>query len=83
MAIGNYGLYKTSTGIIENIIVWDNENTDAIWPEGYSIILISDIVGTWSSCGIGWSYINGEFVEPPKPANYVEPEWPADRPALT
>jgi hypothetical protein len=70
MAAQEYGLYNTSTGLIENIITWDAQaSPDVTWPVGYAVIMfpVPTTQGTWSVLGIGWSYINGQFVEPPNP----------------
>ena len=69
MADKSYGLYHTATGFIVNVVTWDEElNPHITWPDGYSVVVIPDNVqSTWLGCGIGWSYINGQFVEPPKP----------------
>lgn len=65
----NYAYYNTSTGLIENVIcIQDDVVGTLTWPEGYGIVVIpTDLSGQWSQCGIGWSYINGEFIEPPEP----------------
>lgn len=70
MAVQEYGLYNTSTGLIENIVVWDAQaSPDVTWPVGYAVIMFPVPItqGSWSVLGIGWSYINGQFVEPPNP----------------
>lgn len=79
MSLNNYAYFNTSTGLIENVIyVEDAVAPTLVWPEGYAIVDIPDgLAGEWSMCGIGWSYINGQFVEPPKPPEPVPPETPA------
>lgn len=69
MALNNYAYYNTQTGLIENVIWVEDEVVSTLtWPEGYAVVDIPDgLAGTWSACGIGWSYINGEFIEPPMP----------------
>lgn len=70
MALNDYAYYNTTTGLIENVIWCDDAVAPTlVWPEGYAIVDIPDggIYGEWSACGIGWSYINGQFVEPPNP----------------
>jgi len=70
MALNDYAYYSTQTGLIENVIlIEDNVAPTLVWPEGYAIIDIPDggIAGKWSMCGAGWSYINGQFVEPSNP----------------
>lgn len=75
MALNNYAYYNTQTGLIENVIWVEDEVVPTLtWPEGYAVVDIpDDISGTWSTCGIGWSYINGEFVEPPMPEPEPQP----------
>ena len=68
MALNDYAYYNTTTGLIENVLWIDDAVAPTlVWPEGYAIVDIptGGISGTWSMCGIGWSYINGQFVEPP------------------
>jgi hypothetical protein len=70
MAAQEYGLYNTTTGLIENIVVWDAEASPGVtWPDGYAVVLIPvpPVQGAWSVLGIGWSYIGGQFIEPPNP----------------
>ena len=70
MEPNNYAYYNIETGLIENII-WVTEDVapTLIWPDGYAIVDIPDsLVGEWSACGIGWSYIDGKFIEPENPA---------------
>lgn len=70
MALNDYAYYNVSTGLIENVIWIEDEVAPTLeWPEGYAIVDIppGGISGEWSMCGIGWSYIDGQFVEPPKP----------------
>ena len=68
MALNDYAYYNTTTGLIENVLwIEDDVAPTLTWPEGYAIadIPTGGIAGAWSMCGIGWSYINGQFVEPP------------------
>lgn len=69
MTPNNYAYYNTSTGLIENVIyIEDTVAPTLTWPEGYAIVDIPDgLHGDWSMCGMGWSYIDGQFVEPPNP----------------
>ena len=81
MSINNYAYYKKSNGYIENIICIDDAHVNTLkWPEDYDIVVMpaETILGTWSSMGVGWSYINGQFVEPEKP---IPPEKPPAPPA--
>jgi|688.fasta_scaffold1859866_1 hypothetical protein len=70
MTLNDYAYYNTQTGLIENVIYCDDEVAPTlVWPEGYAIVDIptGGVPGEWSTCGIGWFYINGQFVEPPEP----------------
>jgi hypothetical protein len=70
MALNDYAYYNTSTGLIENVIYIEDEVAlTLVWPEGYAVVDLPTPVlgGTWSTCGIGWSYVDGQFVEPPEP----------------
>lgn len=76
MALNNYAYYNTETGLIENVILIEDEVAPTLtWPAGYAIVDIPNgLVGAWSMCTVGWSYINGQFVEPPPPPEPVQPE---------
>lgn len=68
MALNDYAYYNLETGLIENVIWLDDANVASLVdfpPAGYAIVDIptGGIAGEWSMCGIGWSYINGQFVE--------------------
>lgn len=70
MPLNNYAYYNIGTGLIENVLYIEDAVAPTLtWPEGYAIVDIPDnaLEGAWSSCGIGWSYIDGQFVEPPRP----------------
>ena len=72
MALNDYAYYNIESGLISNVIWLDDQNLDQLVnfpPEGYAIVDIptGGICGEYSMCGIGWSYINGSFVEPPNP----------------
>jgi hypothetical protein len=67
MALNDFAYYNTQTGLIENVILVDNDIVSTLTlPEGYALVDIPDggISGKWSMCRAGWSYINGQFVEP-------------------
>jgi hypothetical protein len=49
-------------GVIENAFYW-NEGQDYPTEKGYSIVRIDNV----QNCGIGWTYIDGEFAEPVYP----------------
>lgn len=68
MALNDYAYYNTATGLIENVVwIEDDVAPTLTWPDGYAIVDIptGGVTGSWSMCGIGWSYVNGQFVEPP------------------
>jgi hypothetical protein len=69
MAVNNFAYYNIATELIENVIYIEDDLAPTLeWPAGYAIVDIPDgLAGTWSMCGIGWSYINGQFVEPSQP----------------
>jgi hypothetical protein len=64
----NYAWINLADGVVENVICYDGV-TPIELPQG--IILVEypneGIVGSWSAMGPGWSYIDGQFVEPPQP----------------
>jgi len=53
-----YAVISSETNIVDNVIIWDGM---APWatPAGYYTAPIGD-----SGAGIGWSYVNGQFVAP-------------------
>ena len=70
MALNDYAYYNIQTGLIENVLWIETDVASTLtWPDGYAIVDIPDggVPGTWSMCGIGWSYLNGQFIEPPEP----------------
>lgn len=81
MSLNNYAYYAVSTGLIENVLWIEDAVAPTLeWPEGYAIVDIpNDLSGEYSMCGIGWTYIGGEFIEPPMP----EPVPLADQPVTT
>ena len=64
----NFAWINTDNNLVENVIYYDGE-TPLVLPD--NIILVEypteGIQGTWSSLSPGWSYIDGQFVEPPQP----------------
>ena len=76
MALNDYAYYDTVTGLIENIIlIEDDVAATLVWPKGYAIVDIptGGVAGVWSMCTPGWSYINGQFIEPPQPPEPIQP----------
>lgn len=78
MALNDYAYYDTTTGLIENVVWLDDAHISELVdypPEGYAIVDIPTPPPTveWSTCGIGWYYIDGQFVEPPAPPAPVQP----------
>jgi hypothetical protein len=45
--------------LIENAFYW-NEGQEYPCENGYSIVRIDEV----ENCGIGWTYIDGQFAEP-------------------
>lgn len=69
MALQDYAIYRLSDGYIDNTVWWDDATP---WepPADHGAVIIPNngaYPGKWSMCGIGWSYINGQFIEPPNP----------------
>jgi hypothetical protein len=64
----NFAWVNTETEFIENVIVYDGV-TEIAFPPNVLLVEIPEegIVGAWSMAGIGWKYVNGQFVEPPLP----------------
>lgn len=54
---------EIKNAVIVNVTVWLEV------PDGEQYVDITDI----PNVGIGWSYINGQFVEPPAPPAPVQP----------
>lgn len=83
----DYAYYNTTTGLIENVLYIEAEVAPTlVWPDGYAIVEIpgeEGLAGEWSMCGIGWSYINGQFVEPPMPQPAPETDQPTTSGAQT
>ena len=70
MALTDWAIYRLSDGYIDNVIWYDPDTAQYTPPEDHGIVDIPGngaYAGAWSMCGIGWSYINGQFVEPPNP----------------
>ena len=61
-----YAWINKSTCLIENMIMWDGVSPLTL-PDGYEVVEAPDTFGEWSSIGIGWAYLNGQFIEPPNP----------------
>lgn len=55
----NYALVNIETGSVESVVIWDGES-DWAPPEGFEAIQSDE-------AGIGWTYVDGEFVAPPAP----------------
>lgn len=47
-------------GVIENAFYWNQDPAEYPLEAGYSMVQIDGV----ENCGIGWTYINGEFAEP-------------------
>jgi len=78
MTLHNYAYYSVETGLVENVVLIDDAIVDSLpdFPaQGFAIAVIPEegVSGEWSACGIGWSYLEGQFVEPPKPEEPTQP----------
>lgn len=63
----NFAWINTETTLIENVIFYDGV-TPFEPPSNILLVEIPEgLVGEWSAAGIGWKYIDGQFVEPPQP----------------
>jgi hypothetical protein len=64
----NFAWINTETNLVENVIYYDGV-TPIQLPENIILVEYPDegIVGSWSSMGPGWNYIDNQFVEPTEP----------------
>jgi hypothetical protein len=79
MTVKNYAIYSIETGYIDNVACINEDdlpNLIGFPAEGFGLVELPVTGGEWSTCGIGWSYIDGQFVEPPAPP---EPEQPVSQ----
>jgi hypothetical protein len=60
-----YALIDTATTVVVNIVAWDGQPP---WEPGDGQIAV--VIPKNSSAGIGWTYVDGEFIAPPE----LEPE---------
>jgi hypothetical protein len=70
MALTDWAIYRLSDGYIDNVIWFDADTAQYTPPADHGMVDIpgdGSYAGQWSMCGIGWSYINGQFIEPPNP----------------
>ena len=49
-----------SNGLIVNSFYWSSDPAEYPVDPGFSVVRIDNV----ENCGIGWSYINGQFSEP-------------------
>lgn len=61
-----YAWINKTNHLVENMIMWDGVSPLDLSGE-YEIAEAPDTFGEWSSLGIGWAYLNGQFIEPPNP----------------
>jgi hypothetical protein len=63
-----YAYVNKTSYLIENMVVWDGVSP-FVPPNGFEFVEVptEGVYGDWSSLGIGWAYVNGEFIEPPNP----------------
>jgi hypothetical protein len=73
--VKTYAWVNKSTNLIENMIMWD-EVSPLILPDEIENVEAPEHHGEWSWLGIGWSYTNGQFVEPENPNPSAQPEQP-------
>lgn len=66
-----------ANNIVENIIAYDGV-TPIDLPDGIVLIEYPEegIKGSWCMMGPGWSYIDGQFIEPPEPEIVIAPNQP-------
>ena len=57
----NYAIID-STNTVINVVVWDGESP---WTPSQDCIVVA--IPEDSSAGIGWTYVDGEFIAPPRP----------------
>lgn len=62
-----FGLVNAD-GLIVNAFYWNQDPSEFPLDKGFSMVRIDDV----ENCGIGWSYIDGEFIEPVE-AEVVQP----------
>lgn len=62
----NIAVYRLDDGVIDNVITFAGESKDYTPPPTHGAVEIPGgaLAGEHSMCGIGWSYIDGQFVEP-------------------
>lgn len=88
MALKDFAYYSVASGLIENVILLDDEHINTLVdfpPPQYAIVEMPEDIqsGQWSTCGIGWSYLNGQFVEPPAPEKVMLDGQPISQGAQT
>jgi hypothetical protein len=68
MEIKVYGLVNPQ-GVIENAFYWQQD--PALYPvqPGYSLVRIDNV----ENAGIGWSYVDGQLLEPVEPELQPQP----------
>ena len=59
--MSTYAIIDATTTVI-NIVVWDGLPP---WTPPSGCIAV--VIPTGSNAGIGWTYVNGEFIAPPEP----------------
>jgi hypothetical protein len=57
-----YALIDTATTVVVNVVVWDGLPP---WAPEYGQIAV--VIPEGSNAGIGWTYVDGEFIAPPEP----------------
>ena len=59
-------MVNNQTNKVDSAIAWDGV-TEYAPPEGYTLVQVPEPNETEPTPGIGWSYVNGVFVEPVAP----------------
>jgi hypothetical protein len=70
----NKALVDTQTNLVDNVIVAPEPGSTWTPPEGHIVV---DLVG---EAGIGWKYIDGQFIPPPVPPAPEPPTPPQEIP---
>jgi hypothetical protein len=58
MTIDNWAMINVETNRVDSVVVWDGNLETWAPPEGYIMVIAGD-------AGIGWTYVDGVFIQPP------------------
>ena len=67
--MSTYALVDDNTNIVENIIMWDGNTETWQPPVGFYTVLLEN-----TEAGIGWSYVDGVFINPNPEPTLITPE---------